>query len=62
MEADENLMFCAVMQYDVKKIEEVVYDISLRGLVKGEDQGGEGVAFPKGAEIQQQLVAALAQD
>lgn len=55
-------MLCAGMQYDVKKIEEVVYDISLRGLVKGEDQGGEGVAFPRGAEVQQQLVDALARD
>ena len=29
-------------KYDVKKIEEVVYDISLRGLVKG-DEGASGV-------------------
>ncbi len=50
-------------QYDVKKIEEVVYDISLRGLVKGEDRLEEGgVAFPLGSEAQQRLVDLLAQD
>jgi len=31
-------------QYDVKKIEEVVYDISLRGLIKSEGKS-EGVGF-----------------
>ena len=49
-------------QYDVKKIEEIVYDISLRGLIKGEDQGTDGLAFPLGEERQQALVELLAQD
>lgn len=47
-------------QYDVKKIEEVVYDISLRGLIKGQDDGHNGVAYSTGAESQQHLITRLA--
>nr|CDI52475.1 related to Translin [Melanopsichium pennsylvanicum 4] len=46
-------------RYDVKKIEEIVYDISLRGLVKGQDQGIDGLAFPLSQNKQQQLVHLL---
>ncbi|PWZ00665.1 Translin [Testicularia cyperi] len=48
------------IKYDVKKIEEIVYDISLRGLIKGEDDGSNGVAFPKGSQARQALVLRLA--
>ncbi|SPO23085.1 related to Translin [Ustilago trichophora] len=50
------------IKYDVKKIEEIVYDISLRGLIKGEDDGLDGLAFSVGEERQLQLVQSLAQD
>ncbi|SJX61689.1 related to Translin [Sporisorium reilianum f. sp. reilianum] len=47
------------LKYDVKKIEEIVYDISLRGLVSGVDQGADGLAFPRGDQEQQKLVDQL---
>ncbi|TKY86758.1 hypothetical protein EX895_004398 [Sporisorium graminicola] len=48
------------LKYDVKKIEEIVYDISLRGLVNGPDQGQDGLAFPQGDQRQQSIVDQLA--
>lgn len=56
------LVVARTVQYDVKKIEEIVYDISLRGLVKGDDTGADGLAFPVDAARQVQLVQRLAQD
>ena len=56
------LVVARMVQYDVKKIEEIVYDISLRGLVKGDDTGADGLAFPVDAARQVQLVQRLAQD
>ncbi|GAC96373.1 hypothetical protein PHSY_003953 [Pseudozyma hubeiensis SY62] len=50
------------LKYDVKKIEEIVYDISLRGLVNGEDTGQDGLAFRWGDERQVELVQLLATD
>ncbi|SPO44022.1 related to Translin [Moesziomyces antarcticus] len=44
------------IKYDVKKIEEVVYDISLRGLVKHEESSDEGLAFPLPPSQAQTLV------
>ncbi|KAI3493219.1 hypothetical protein L1887_42059 [Cichorium endivia] len=44
------------IKYDVKKIEEVVYDISLRGLVKHQDSSDEGLAFPLPPSEAQTLV------
>jgi hypothetical protein len=38
------------IKYDVKKLEEVVYDLSLRGLLKtGEEEGEEGQRAAKRA-------------
>lgn len=59
--ADQCFLLGVCPQYDVKKIEEIVYDISLRGLVKGVDQGDDGLAFPLGQEKLQQVVQQLAQ-
>ncbi len=39
-----------------------MYDISLRGLVKGEDEGKDGLAFPLSEDKQQELVDLLAQE
>ncbi|XP_061389681.1 translin-like [Musca vetustissima] len=38
------------LKYDVKKIEEVVYDISIRGLRNGTVAGDEAAAVPPTAE------------
>lgn len=43
----------------MKRVEEVVYDISLRGLAVGEDTGEGGVAYPKGEEERLRLVDTL---
>lgn len=51
------------LQYDVKKIEEVVYDISLRGLIPpGQDMGGQGLAFAVSHTECAALVDRLASD
>lgn len=46
-------------QYDVKNIEEIVYDISLRGLVVRPDHATDGLAFPAGQQRQQEFVDSL---
>ncbi|SPC66854.1 related to Translin [Ustilago sp. UG-2017b] len=51
------------LKYDVKKIEEVVYDISLRGLIPpGQDMGGQGLAFAVSHTERAALVDRLASD
>ncbi|PWN54395.1 Translin [Violaceomyces palustris] len=47
------------IKYDIKKIEEIVYDISLRGLVKDVEGQEAGVGVEVGEEKRQEVLALL---